>query len=284
MKIKKVLNQNAVLLIDGSNEKVAIGKGIGFNKKKNDLIHEHDIEQMFVVEKEQEKLQQLLSQIDEAYFFASEQIIEYAERFLKEKLNEHIHIALADHIAFSVERLQDGIIIQNKLCKEIEILHPEEFMIAEWAIEYLHQQFNLLFPIDEAAYIAIHIHSSRMGQIGNNKSIREITMISEMVAVIAKELNIHFSEPGMELTYARLVTHLRFVLDRFQKEKYHTMDQEVLALVKRKYTESHRVVSKVAEMLKQDYRIDLPEDELGYIVIHVERLNSQIKKQENEGL
>lgn len=122
MKIKKVFNQNAVLVADGAIEKVAIGKGIGFNKKKNDLVHERDIEQMFVMETEQENFQQLLSQIDEVYFFASERIIKHAETILKEKLNEHIHIALADHIAFAMDRLKNGIIVQNKLRKEIEVL------------------------------------------------------------------------------------------------------------------------------------------------------------------
>lgn len=34
MKVKKLLNQNAVLIDDDGQEKVAIGKGIGFNKKE----------------------------------------------------------------------------------------------------------------------------------------------------------------------------------------------------------------------------------------------------------
>lgn len=34
MKIKKVLNQNAVLVLDEGQEKVAVGKGVGFNKTK----------------------------------------------------------------------------------------------------------------------------------------------------------------------------------------------------------------------------------------------------------
>ncbi|MEG2603029.1 MAG: CAT RNA binding domain-containing protein, partial [Carnobacterium sp.] len=137
MKIKKVFNQNAVLVVDGTTEKVAIGKGIGFNKKKNDLVFDYDIEQLFIMENEQENFQQLLSQIDESYFFASERIIEHAEHALKEKLNEHIHIALGDHIAFAMDRLKNGIVVRNKLRKEIEVLYAEEFLIAEWAIEYL---------------------------------------------------------------------------------------------------------------------------------------------------
>ena len=52
MKIIKVLNQNAVLVLDEEQEKVAVGKGIGFNKKKNDLIFQKQVERLFVMEAE----------------------------------------------------------------------------------------------------------------------------------------------------------------------------------------------------------------------------------------
>ncbi|MEG2292855.1 MAG: PRD domain-containing protein [Carnobacterium sp.] len=273
MKIKKVFNQNAVLVVDGTTEKVAIGKGIGFNKKKNDLVFDYDIEQLFIMENEQENFQQLLSQIDESYFFASERIIEHAEHALKEKLNEHIHIALGDHIAFAMDRLKNGIVVRNKLRKEIEVLYAEEFLIAEWAIEYLSTQFGSVFTLDEAAYIAIHIHSARTGEYGNSKSIREITMVSEMARVVGEELVLDFNQADLSLSYSRLVTHLRFVLERFYTKKYHTMDLEVLAIIKKNYHASYQIALKVAEMMKQDFNVVLPDDELGYITIHIERLS-----------
>lgn len=43
MKIKKIFNQNAVLVDDDGQEKVAIGKGVGFDKKRNDLIFHREI-------------------------------------------------------------------------------------------------------------------------------------------------------------------------------------------------------------------------------------------------
>ena len=68
MKIKKIFNQNAVLVDDDGQEKVAIGKGISFEKKRNDLIFMKDIERLFVMEPEgQLRLQNLLNQIDEKY-------------------------------------------------------------------------------------------------------------------------------------------------------------------------------------------------------------------------
>lgn len=116
MKIKKVLNQNAVLVLDEGQEKVAVGKGVGFNKTKNDVLSRQLVERMFVMEPEGlKKLQVLLSQIEDKYFLASEEIIQHAETVLGEKLNEHINIGLSDHIAFAAENIQNNIIVRNKL-------------------------------------------------------------------------------------------------------------------------------------------------------------------------
>ena len=85
MKIKKILNQNAVLVDDRGEEKIAIGKGVGFNKQRNDLLFSREIERLFVMEPEgQQKLQTLLNQINESYFFAAEAIIDHAETVLME--------------------------------------------------------------------------------------------------------------------------------------------------------------------------------------------------------
>lgn len=132
MKIRKILNQNAVLIDDDGQEKVAIGKGIGFNKKRNDLVFAREVERMFVMAPDsQMKLQNLLNQIDEKFLFAAEHIVNHAELVLMEKLNEHVLIALTDHLAFSAENIKNGIIVRNKLLKEIEVLHQEEFGIAQ---------------------------------------------------------------------------------------------------------------------------------------------------------
>lgn len=116
MKIRKILNQNAVLIDDDGQEKVAIGKGIGFNKKRNDLVFAREVERMFVMAPDsQMKLQNLLNQIDEKFLFAAEHIVNHAELVLMEKLNEHVLIALTDHLAFSAENIKNGIIVRNKL-------------------------------------------------------------------------------------------------------------------------------------------------------------------------
>ncbi|MGM0251217.1 PRD domain-containing protein [Enterococcus sp. AZ129] len=273
MKIKKVLNQNAVLVLDEGQEKVAVGKGVGFNKTKNDVLSRQLVERMFVMEPEGlKKLQVLLSQIEDKYFLASEEIIQHAETVLGEKLNEHINIGLSDHIAFAAENIQNNIIVRNKLLSEIEILYSEEFAIAQWAVEYLTQTLEIPFSYDEAGYIAIHIHSARSGRTDNSKSIREVTIVSEIIHLIEQELAIDIHDDKNSLSYSRLVNHLRLFIHRFQQNQYAVLDEEILEVVKKKYDESYEISKKVQVLLMRNFHYQVPNEELGYLSIHIERL------------
>ena len=273
MKIKKVLNQNAVLVLDEGQEKVAVGKGVGFNKTKNDVLSRQLVERMFVMEPEGlKKLQVLLSQIEDKYFLASEEIIQHAETVLGEKLNEHINIGLSDHIAFAAENIQNNIIVRNKLLSEIEILYSEEFAIAQWAVEYLTQTLEIPFSYDEAGYIAIHIHSARSGRTDNSKSIREVTIVSEIIHLIEQELAIDIHDDKNSLSYSRLVNHLRLFIHRFQQNQYAVLDEEILEVVKKKYAESYEISKKVQVLLMRNFHYQVPNEELGDLSIHIERL------------
>lgn len=276
VKIVKVFNQNAVMVRDEEGEKIVTGKGIGFNKSKNDVIHPKDIEREFVNKKEVERMNQLFAQIDPQHFLSSEEIIDQAEKMLGTKLNSHIHILLADHIAFAIERMNDGMLVRNKLLNEIQILYPEEFRVAEWAVQFLRDRYQIDFPIDEAGYITMHLHSAILGPRSEKDSIKKVTIIAEMVALIAKELEVDFKELGMQLNYSRLVTHLRFTIERIYQDKYYSLDDEVFSLLKEKYPESYGLAKKMQHMVIRDFHLTIPDEELGYITLHIERLRSQL--------
>lgn len=285
MKIKKILNQNAVLVEENGEEKVAIGKGIGFNKKRNDILLQHEIERIFVLEAEgQMKLQSLLNQIDEKYLFAAEKIIDHAENILMETLNEHVLIALTDHLAFAAENLKNGIIIRNKLLPEIEVLYPEEFQVAQWAVGYLVQTLDVPYTYDEAGYIAIHLHSARAGERSKHQSIREVTIVSEIVRLIEQELAIDLRAKTMALNYTRLVNHLRLLLQRYHNQQYATLDDEIVQMVKMKYPASFEIAKKIRVLLLKTYQLSTTSEELGYLAIHIERLRlaGQERKSQKE--
>lgn len=111
--------------------------------------------------RENDKLEQLLSRIPEVHFTISEKIITYAEQKMGTKLNEHIHIVLTDHLSFAIERTKEGIYITNKLLQEINALYPTEFQIGLWAINHIKEVCEVDMPEDEAAFIALHLHTMK---------------------------------------------------------------------------------------------------------------------------
>jgi beta-glucoside operon transcriptional antiterminator len=273
LKIKKILNNNAAVVIDGNEEKIAIGAGVAFQKKKNDIVNVHKIEKLFVM-KENEKFQQLLLQIPEEHFALSEEIISYAEESLGSKLNDHIHISLTDHLSFAIERVREGIQLKNKLFHEIKILYKKEFEIGVWAIRHIEQKVNIKMPVDEAAYIALHIHTANLKGGNMRQTMRQTAIISDMVQVIKDFLNIEIEED--DISYQRLITHLRFAITRInQFSDAQTMDEEILVMLKKKFSISYTCAEAIAMNLSENHNIHLPDQELGYITIHIERLRKR---------
>ncbi|MBS4197385.1 PRD domain-containing protein [Lederbergia citri] len=269
MKITKILNNNAVVVTDGNQEKIAVGSGIAFHKRKNDIVNVHKIEKLFVI-RENEKLEQLLSRIPEEHFTISEEIISYAEKYLGTKLNEHIHIVLTDHLSFAIEREREGIHLKNKLLQEIKILYKEEFEIGLWALTHIKEKLGFDIPIDEAAYIALHIHTMKPQGGDLRQTVRQTTILRDMVHSIKRFLKIKIEED--DISYHRLITHLRFTLERGKGYEVHSMDREMLEMIKKKFRKSFECASEMARELSSFHGIDLPEQELGYITLHIERL------------
>ncbi|MDQ0337475.1 beta-glucoside operon transcriptional antiterminator [Caldalkalibacillus uzonensis] len=271
LKIKKILNNNAVVVKDGHEEKIVMGAGIGFQKRKNDIINKEKIEKIFVMKEENEKFQELLRTLPEEHIALAEDIISYAEKKLGTKLNNHIHIALTDHLSFAIDRIENGIKIENKLLNEIKVLYKKEFEIGMWAIRYVKDKLNVNMPPDEAGYIALHIHTAKIQDSSMENTLRQTTMINELTSMIEQELDIYLDQES--LSYQGLITHLRFALMRAESdEPFHAMDQDMLALIKNKYTQEFQCAQKLAQYLENEYGIIFPESEIGYISLHLQRV------------
>ncbi|MFV0557510.1 MAG: PRD domain-containing protein [Enterococcus sp.] len=277
MKIKKIFNQNAILVNDNGQEKVAIGKGLGFNRKQNDLIFNREIERLFILEPSvQACFQKLLNQIDEKYLLVAEEIVAHAELILEETLNQRVLIALTDHISFAAENLTKGIVVRNKLLREIEVLYAEEFRIAQWAVDYLTTSLKIPFTYDQAGYIAIHLHSNRSNRNNNHQSMRDVTIVSDIIHFIEAELKIDLHDQQMSLDYTRLVNHLRLLLQRYQNQQYAVLDNDILAVLKNKYPASYEITKKIRVLLLKQHQLSIASEEMGYLVIHIERLRSSL--------
>ena len=212
MRINKILNNSAVVVKDIDGEKIVMGEGIGFQKRKNDLVNQAKIDKVFVIKdsNEHKKFEEILQLLPEEHIKIAEEIITYAEKELGVMINEHIHVAFCDHLSFAIERLTNGISIKNALLDQIKILYVKEFQIGLWAKALIKENLGVEIPEDEVGNIAMHIHTAKMNTGDMQETIDITTTIQEITRIIESCLNINIVEDTM--SYERLITHLRFSL------------------------------------------------------------------------
>ncbi|WP_175990554.1 PRD domain-containing protein [Bacillus sp. Marseille-Q1617] len=272
MRIFRILNNNAVVVVDGPQEKIVMGSGIAFQKKRNDIIPKDKIEKIFVLHgNSSEKFQQLLATLPEEHIEIAENIISFAEGHLHAPLSDHIHIALTDHLSFALERLEQGIPIQNKLLNEIKMLYKKEYEVGLWAKEEIKNKLGIDIPEDEAAHIALHIHTAKMDAPSMSESLKQATILRDFVDKIEEILNIEVEESS--INYQRLITHLRFALNRIQQgDQFDPIDEDMFDLIKMKYESAYQTSKQLTEYLQEEYDIQFPQSEIAYIALHIQRL------------
>jgi beta-glucoside operon transcriptional antiterminator len=272
MRINKVLNNNAVVVKDGAQEKIVMGNGIAFQKGKNDIIQKNKVEKIFVLhEGSSKKFQQLLLTLPEKHIEIAERIISHAEGTMDIPLNDHLHIALTDHLSFALERLEQGFAIQNKLTHEIKFLYKKEFEVGLWARDLIKKELDVEIPLDEVAHIALHVHTAKLDSHSMTATLEKATILRDFVEKVEGKLGITIDENS--ISYQRLITHLRFALNRIdQGVAIDPMEDDILELMKTNYEAAFECSKTVLEELNQEYGIAFPESEISYISLHIQRL------------
>lgn len=274
-RILKVLNNNIVLAYDFKSkmDTILMGKGIGFGKKQNKKVYipPKDIKRSFVAYNEKMKKEyfRLIKQIDSNIIEASEKIIDIAEKTLGD-LDSHIHILLSDHISFAIERVKNGLKIENPFIDEIKIIYPEEFDIAQQGIGLLKEKLQVDLGFGEIGFIAMHLHSARKN-IKVKEAMRNARILNEIILIIEEGLNVSLDKT--KYNYKRLINHLQGALDRIKNQKY--IENPLLENIKKEFSDSFEIIKKIKTKIEEEYELQVPEQELGYMAIHIERLKTK---------
>ncbi|WP_027339117.1 glucose PTS transporter transcription antiterminator GlcT [Halonatronum saccharophilum] len=274
--IKKVFNNNVVLANakKKDQEVILVGKGLGFAKKAGDKIEgSSDIEKEFIAVNEDKKKQyaQLVKNVDKEIIGLTTEIIAMVSSELDEELDEHIHIALADHIGFALKRIEDGMEITNPFLPETKTLYSVEYKLAHKAAKMIEERAGIEIPEGEVGFITLHIHGARTER-GLSRTVKYTRLIKELIDLIEAELEISLSYQS--LNYARLVTHLRFALERIEDAKTNT--NPLLDKIIEDCRESYVIACKLGDLIYERIELKVPEDEKGYLAMHLERIKKSI--------
>lgn len=270
-KIVKTISNNIVLALDINEHEVFLrGKGIGFGRRKGDRVSSESVEKLFTLvdENEQQLYHQLLKTTSPRLIEIASDMIQYIQSQVDKPLNEHIHVALTDHIAFLVRRCRMGVPIENPFLLETQVLYPKEYAIAEEVMHRLEQELNLRIPASEAGFIALHVITAL--------SIQTLESIQKQAYLIAKMVRImenHFEQKldKNNLNYVRLITHFRFVIERVERGEQLDAPQDIMDSIRKAYPECYALSWKIVKSLQQDLRKPISEAEVFYLSLHLYR-------------
>lgn len=272
----KSFNNNVVYCSDNIKNKkcVLIGNGIGFGISGQSQIDTSKIDSIFYLyeSKNCEKFENLTRDAEPSIVGVTEEVISMINKEMKNELDEKIHITFMDHMIFAVARYKNGIDIKNPFIIETRTLYKKEYEIASKALEIINTRLKINLPADEIGLIAMHIHAA-ISKKSVSKTSLNTAIIYDMVEFIQEDIEYIIDKDSLD--YARLVTHLRFALERAQNNI--PIENLLLTSIKRKFKDSYKLSIKVSEKIKKDFNIVLSKDEIGYLAIHLQNLKFKKK-------
>ncbi|WP_191274608.1 glucose PTS transporter transcription antiterminator GlcT [Neobacillus kokaensis] len=277
LRIEKVLNNNVLIAEHPSfQEVVLIGKGIGFNRKRGDSIDTSEIEKLFVLknEKEQANYIKLLPFINHEYHDGIISAIELIKQRTHSQLNEHIHVALTDHLMFALTRVSQGMKVTNPFLVETKALYRHEYEIAAEVVALMKEKTGIELPTGEIGFIALHIHSAT-----TNKNLSEVNqdsqLVGRLVRMIEEQLTIEIDKDSID--YMRLVRHLRFAIERVKKGERVEEPAKLATLLKEEYPVCYNLAWKLIKVMQQTLKLRVFDAEAVYLTLHLQRLQTKIK-------
>lgn len=272
-KITKVINNNIVYSKDEVGEEILLrGLGIGFQKKRNDIVAESKVEKIYRIENPLTagKLQALLREIPSDYFSVCSEIIDYAKNTLNKTLNDNIYLTLTDHVSFSIERQKQGLEYSNPLLIEIKQFYPKEYQIGKYAVGLIRDKLKVNLIKDEAGFIALHIVNAQLDM--------EMSHTFEITQLIQTILDIVRDYYGKEIDkesmyYDRFVTHLKFFGQRlFNHKVINDEDLDLQKMIKEKYAFDYGCSNQIARHIHRVLNKKVSNQEKVFLTLHLTRM------------
>lgn len=272
MYIKRVYNNNVVMVDDAGTERIAVGKGIAFGRKRGDVLDSASFEKVFTLDDPTQlsRLERLIKGIPSEYLLIAEDIVSMLRRESASVIDDNVLIALTDHISMALEREQAGIICDNPLLFEIKRFYGREFELALKAREIIRGHLGIEISEAEVGFIALHIVNATMEQRADHLML-SIKMINGILNTVAETFGLTYDEGSVQ--YERFLRHLQFFSQRvLDKSIAQSEDTFLFHLGKDQYPDALECTERIGADIEQEYGCVVSDAEKGYLVYHIANL------------
>ncbi len=268
--IIKILNNNTILVEHDHEEMIVMAKGIGFGKKVKQMIEIPTNAKKYMMQKNYQPKEpgNIIDYIDPVYLEIAAEIIKEATIKFND-VKHDILLPLADHIYFAIKRMDENIMPTNPFTYDIRLLFPDEYEVALKSREIIKQYVSKEINLDEVGFITLHIHSA----ISTNKvgeSMEAARVVHESIVKLQNDLHIKIDVES--ISYARLMNHIKFLIIRLNNHEQLQMD--IGEFTKEKFPFAYEQAVTMCNALSKVLKMELPESEVGYLALHLERILS----------
>ena len=272
MVIKRIYNNNVAMVDDAGTERIAVGKGIAFGRKRGDVVDSASFEKVFTLDDPTQlsRLERLIKGIPSEYLLIAEDIVSMLRRESASVIDDNVLIALTDHISMALEREQAGIICDNPLLFEIKRFYGCEFELALKAREIIRGHLGIEISEAEVGFIALHIVNATMKQRADHLML-SIKMINGILDTVSETFGLTYDEGSVQ--YERFLRHLQFFSQRvLDKSIAQSEDTFLFHLGKDQYPDALECTERIGAHIEQEYGCVVSDAEKGYLVYHIANL------------
>ncbi|MET0989787.1 MAG: PRD domain-containing protein [Glaciihabitans sp.] len=275
--LHKVLNNNVVIAIDKSGqERVLMGRGLGFQLRPTDPIDPAKVEKTFVLDQgsDADHARQILTDVPYPVIEAVMTAVEEAERSLGRILGRRLPLAIIDHIQYVLERLETGIRIPTTTMPELRVLHPQEFAAAEAMADSISASLQTALPEEESVFLTMHLLNATRAE-PNGTAALLFRRVQHVIGTVERGLGVDLDVASAD--YARFILHVQFLLQRLVAESMlRGSDTSFFEFAKLSYPRSYAIALDVKAYVSAATGSELTDEELLYVIVHVERLANQV--------
>lgn len=276
MKVIKRINNDALLCIDGNgNRVVALGRDLNDVKRGAELDLSridhtfYDVDPRYV---------DMIRDLPSEYLDIAATVADAARSLLPYKLGPNVDVALADHLAFAVRRVQEGVVVQAPLAYDIRQNYPVEYKIAEYALATLRDRLGFTLPRSELSGIAMCLISGAYAQAGAGdrgyaEQKRLETVLDDITSTVEAVMGTVVDRDGFG--YARFITHVQYLINRLESgENIATDNSGMYQALAERNPAAATCADAISLELEHAYGRQPTEEEKLYLILHINRICS----------
>ncbi|MDC2832990.1 PRD domain-containing protein [Thomasclavelia ramosa] len=272
-RINKILNNNAIEILENGTEIIIIGNGVGFNHKVNDYITMKENYKLYTLQNNLLKIQfkALLNEMPFKCIELTQEIIDMAKTDLNRNFNQGLLVSLSDHINFVSKNYLKGYGSYSLVSEEIKRFYHEEYEVGLKALDLINRYYQINLNKKEASAIAFHLINA---EFNNNvsKTTSILKSIDDILNIIEANLGLELQEDS--LYYSRLVIHLKFFMQRVIKGESDDENFEKL-IISAKSDINKKIgitLDSIERYLNEEFDYVLSEAERFYLLVHISRI------------